>query len=190
MLPPAEAPEDGAELTLPDADGDVLTPPDVDGELTLPVAGELTVLPEGELVLRPEPLVAPELGALVLELIDPELPELTDPDALRPEEPTDPDAPGVDDVVGDADGLLETPAACIAIWLQRSKSARVMVPAPMAAAGSRSATLAVIESTLLALVMETLLPEGRGECRFIASSREAPSVRFASAVPAYHCGAR
>ena len=160
------------------------TPPDVDGELTLPVAGELTVLPEGELVLIPVPLVAPLLvppGCV--------LPELTDPDARGAEELTDPDAPGLD-VVGDADGLLETPAACIAIWLQRSKSARVMVPAPMAAAGSRSATLAVIESTLLALVMETLLPEGRGECRFIASSRQAPSVRFASAVPAYHCGAR
>ena len=74
-----------------------LTPPDPDGELTLPVAGELTVLPEGELVLMPVPLVAPVVGApgAVLRL-------LTDPDAL-----------GLD-VAGDADGLLETPAACIA----------------------------------------------------------------------------
>ena len=89
-LPPADEPEGGVVE---------LTPPDADGELTLPVAGELTVFPDGELVLMPVPLVAPVLGAPDAVLLP-----LTDPDAL-----------GLD-VVGDADGLLETdtPAACIA----------------------------------------------------------------------------
>jgi hypothetical protein len=59
--------------------------------------GELTVFPDGELVLMPVPLVAPVLGAPDTVLLP-----LTDPDAL-----------GLD-VVGDAEGLLETPAACIA----------------------------------------------------------------------------
>jgi hypothetical protein len=112
MVPPVE------ELTEPE--GDVETPPDADGELTLPVAGELTVLPDGELVLRPVPLVAPVRG-----VPDAVVPPLTDPDVVPPL--TDPDAP-VLDVVGEADGLPEMPAACIACWLQRSKSARVMVP--------------------------------------------------------------
>lgn len=112
MVPPADEPD--GDVTLPDADGE-LTPPEVAGELTLPVAGELTVLPDGELVLMPVPLVAPVLGAP-----DTVLPLLTDPDAPV-------DAP-VLEVVGDADGLLDTPAACIACWLQRSKSARVRLP--------------------------------------------------------------
>jgi hypothetical protein len=136
-VPPAEAP-DGV-VTLPDADGE-LTPPDVDGELTLPVAGELTVLPEGELVLTPVPLVAPVLGApdapvleCVLLLIEPEAP--------------------VPDVVGDADGLPETPAACIACWLHRSKSARVTLPWPMAMAGSRTAPIAADEVMILATLV-------------------------------------
>jgi hypothetical protein len=86
-------------VPLADAPGGVveLTPPDADGELTLPVAGELTVFPDGELVLIPVPLVAPVLGAP-----DTVLPPLTDPDAP------------VLDVVGDAAGLLEIPAASIA----------------------------------------------------------------------------
>ncbi|HZI78340.1 MAG TPA: hypothetical protein VFD69_02445 [Vicinamibacterales bacterium] len=110
-----------AEVEEPDGDV-VLTPPDADGELTLPVAGELTVLPDGELVLTPVPLVAPVRGAP-----ETELPPLTDPETPVPDcAPVliDPDVP----VVGDADGLPETPAACIASWLQRSKSARVIVP--------------------------------------------------------------
>jgi hypothetical protein len=124
-VPPAEAP-DGV-VTVPDADGE-LTPPDVDGELTLPVAGELTVLPEGELVLTPVPLVAPVLGA---------------PDTEVP----------VPDVVGDADGLPETPAACIACWLHRSKSAPVRLPWPIAMAGSRTAPIAADEVMILATLV-------------------------------------
>jgi hypothetical protein len=96
MVPPADAPEGVVELT----------PPDADGELTLPVAGELTGLLDGELVLMPVPLVAPVLGVPVVA------PVLGVPDTVLPLL-TDPEAP-VLDVVGDADGLLETPAACIA----------------------------------------------------------------------------
>jgi hypothetical protein len=89
-VPPVE------ELDEPEGEVE-LTPPDVDGELTLPVEGELTVLPDGELVLTPVPLVAPVRGAP-----DAEVPPLTEPDAP------------LSDVGGEAEGLPETPAACIA----------------------------------------------------------------------------
>jgi hypothetical protein len=143
MVPPVE------ELDVPEGEVE-LTPPDADGELTLPVAGELTVLPDGELVLTPVPLVAPVCGApdaLVLPLTEPDVPVLDCVPVL-----IEPDAPL--SVVGDADGLTETPAACIACWLQRSKSARVMAPWPMAMAGSRTAAMAAVElMTLATLVM-------------------------------------
>ena len=152
-MPPVE------ELTEPEGDGDVLTPPEADGELTLPVAGELTVLPDGELVLTPVPLEAPVRGAP-----DTAGPPLTEPDV----EPllTDPEAP-VLDVVGEADGLPEMPAACIACWLQRSKSARVMVPCAMAATGSRTAPMATADPMVLAILdMSDLLEGFEGPKRF------------------------
>jgi len=96
LTDPLEPLTDVPEETEPEGAVE-LTPPDADGELTLPVAGELTVFPEGELVLMPVPLVAPVVGAPGTVLL-----ALTDPDAL-----------GLD-VAGEADGLLETPAACIA----------------------------------------------------------------------------
>ena len=95
LTDPLEPLTDEPEETEPEGVVE-LTPPDADGELTLPVAGELTVFPDGELVLTPVPLVAPVLGA---------------PGTVLPL--TDPAAPGLE-VVGDADGLLETPATCIA----------------------------------------------------------------------------
>jgi len=132
VAPEETVPPDGA-VTLPEADGE-LTPPEPVGELTLPVAGELTVLPDGELVLTPVPLVAPVLGAP-----DTVLPLLTEPEAPAP------------DVLGDADGIWapDTPAASIACWLQRSKSARVSVSAPMATAGSSIAARAALDPTIL-----------------------------------------
>jgi hypothetical protein len=170
-----------------DPDGDVeLTPPDVDGELTLPVAGELTVLPDGELVLTPVPLVAPVRG-----VPDAELPPVTDPETPVPDccVPLliDPDVP----VVGEADGLPATPAACIACWLQRSKSARVIVPWPIAATGERTAAMAAADPTIFPnLVMSDLLQvcvrfarAARGRFKFTASTDASPSVRFAQRLP-------
>ena len=142
IVPPVE------ELDVPEGAVE-LTPPDVAGELALPVAGELTVLPDGELVLTPVPLVAPVCGApdaLVPPLTEPDAPVLDCVPVL-----IEPDAPVP--VVGDADGLTETPAACIACWLQRSKSARVMVPSPMAMAGSRTAPMAAVALTTLAILV-------------------------------------
>jgi hypothetical protein len=87
MVPPADVPEGGVELMLPDAEGEL-----TEGELTLPEPGELTGLLDGELVLSPVPL----------ELVAPVLPLLTEPDA--PPLLMEPEAPGPD-VVGDADGV-------------------------------------------------------------------------------------
>jgi hypothetical protein len=179
--PLTDDPDDVVPLVDEPDGGVVLTPPDADGELTLPVAGELTVLPDGELVLTPVPLVAPVRGAP-----ETELPLLTDPETPVPDcVPlliVDPDAP----VVGDAEGLPETPAACIACWLQRSKSARVIVLWPIAATGERTAAMAAADPTIFPnLVMSDLLEYGlRVHCReegfkFTATTDPSPSVRFA-----------
>ena len=78
---------------------------------------------DGELVLIPVPLelvapvpAAPD-GPVPTPLVDvpvPDVPLLMEPDAPVPDVPPviDPDAPAP--VVGDAEGLPETPAACIA----------------------------------------------------------------------------
>jgi hypothetical protein len=169
-----------AEVEEPDGDVE-LTPPDADGELTPPVAGELTVLPDGELVLTPVPLVAPVRG-----VPDAEVPPLTEPETPVPDcVPLliDPDVP----VVGEADGLPETPAACIACWLQRSKSARVIVPWPIAATGERTAAMAAADPTIFPnRVMSDLLEvefpfahAARERFKFTASTDASPSVRFA-----------
>jgi hypothetical protein len=98
------------------------------------------VFPDGELVLMPVPLVAPVLGA----------------PATVPLLLTDPDVPGLD-VDGDAEGLLETPAACIACWLQRSKSARLMVPAAMAATGNRTASVPATRPCVTFIIASLLM---------------------------------
>ena len=144
--PLTDDPDDIVPLVddVEEPDGDVeLTPPEADGELTLPVAGELTVLPDGELVLTPVPLVAPVRG-----VPDTELPLLTDPETPVPDCVPLLIDPDVLPVVGEADGLPETPAACIACWLQRSKSARVIVPWPIAATGERTAAMAAADPTI------------------------------------------
>lgn len=92
-------------------------PPDAEGELE-----PLLVVPDedGEVLLAP-----PELDPLLVPLMDPlDVPE-PDPDML-----------------GDADGdwLPDTPATCIACWLQRSKSARLIAPPAVAMAGKNRAT--------------------------------------------------
>jgi len=92
-------------------------PPDTEGELE-----PLLVVPDedGEVLLAP-----PELDPVLVPLMDPlDVPE-PDPDML-----------------GDADGdwLSDTPATCIACWLQRSKSARLIAPPAVAVAGRNRAT--------------------------------------------------
>jgi hypothetical protein len=121
---------------------------------------ELMVDPE----LPPEPLEPDADGLVELVLPDPDtageleplLPELLVPPLIEEPVELDPELP---DVVGDADGdwlLSEMPAACIACWLQRSKSARLVAPA-MARPGTRSAATAADANADFSMVIVILL---------------------------------
>jgi hypothetical protein len=134
-------------------------PPLLDPDVTpvVPLADELdgalddAVVPEADGELDP-PLLVP---------IDPPVDPIDEPVELVLDWPAVPplmelDAPPLPlDVLGEADGtwLPATPAACIACSLQRSKSARLIEPAPMAPAGSNSAAIPMVANTNVRVVM-------------------------------------